>query len=478
MAAAEGLTSLLWTALCAVLAPLLLGAGCLRWLGLSPRHGRRLFAAWAYLVGQFAAAALTALWLWLARPLPGICLPALAAGLGAALLWSARRRPQPPQSPRGDPWLVAVTLLLVLFSLDRSLLWNLQPILTGDEANIWSAKARVLYAADDLAAWLGMQYARHPSYPMFDPLLQVLAFAGSGRVLLWESRLPLQAFAPALLLLLSVAVERRLPRWPGIAALVAFAGSDAFLRWAPTVYADLLVAFALLAAFDAWQRFEAGGPRVWWRLCCIAGAELLASKNEGAMLALCAVLAVLLARALQRGQVAPLQLGWQWLWLLVPLATLLAGQLFDAHHGLRTDLVDPAHSDGRGMLGQILHWLPERLPVVLGSYGQRLLDPATTRWLLLAALLAPLGLRARPTPAQLASWLLLALALCGYVLVFVGTTADLGEPDGPARGLLWHLDTAADRTLLHLLPTAVLAMCLQLERRPTAPAPCRAPAAP
>jgi len=45
--------------------------------------------------------------------------------------------------------------------------------------------------------------------------------------------------------------------------------------------------------------------------------------------------------------------------------------------------------------------------------------------------------------------------------VFTGTVYDLG----------WHLDVAADRTMLHVLPIAVLGLCTQVW--PVAPAPER-----
>lgn len=40
-------------------------------------------------------------------------------------------------------------------------------------------------------------------------------------------------------------------------------------------------------------------------------------------------------------------------------------------------------------------------------------------------------------------------------------------PGSPEQGLLWHLHTATDRTLLHVLPTAVLTIALYLQRAPS-----------
>lgn len=467
MAAAEGLTSLLWVLLCAVGAPALLGAGIALSLGLSPRTGWRQFVFWAYLSGQFAQAVVTALWVATGRLLPGWGLPAIAGGLGTALLLWARRRAEAEVEvrPSGDPWLRGAVLVLVLLCIDQYLLHATTPVIVGDEGNAWSSKARMLYLAGDMRPWFTSQYVANPSYPMFNPLMQALAFASSGRVLSWENRLPLQAFGVTLLLLLSAIVERRLPRWLGIGLLIAFASASDIAFWSQTAYSDFLLACILLAVMHAWLQFEATGRRVHWRLCCIALAALLATKNEGVMLTGAFAAAAVSTRWLLRRRVAPAQLGWHWAWLLLPAATLFVGQWFNAHFGLKVDLSGPGYREGSNILGLLLHWLPIRIGPVLSFYARLLFDLDLTRWLLLAAFLAPLSWRrAELQSAQLWSWLTVVLGMTGYVLVFIGIQVDDGKPDGPARGLLWNMQTAADRTLLHLMPAAVLVLSLGLQR--------------
>jgi hypothetical protein len=284
-------------------------------------------------------------------------------------------------------------------------------------------------------------------------LLQVIAFASSGGPLLWENRLPLQFSSIALLLLLSVVVERRLPRWLAAAMLVAFA-STVFLRFAPTVYADVLLSFALLAAMHAWLQWRATGDGTWWRLGCVAAAAMLATKNEGALLAVAIALAGVFVRFVICREAWP-RLGVRWWWLAVPVATAAAGFWFNAHFGLANDLTS-ADRDGHGLLARAAAWLPDRAWPVFAYYVWLLADPAALRWLVLAMLLAPLaagrdalrGDRSWP-------WLAVVFALAGYMLVFVGTTAS---------DLKWHLETAADRTVLHVLPLAVLALAACLGR--------------
>ncbi|MCA8950743.1 MAG: hypothetical protein KDE27_14670, partial [Planctomycetes bacterium] len=58
-----------------------------------------------------------------------------------------------------------------------------------------------------------------------------------------------------------------------------------------TACADTMLAFGVLAAAIAWLRWQASGAQVWWRLFCFALAAVVATKNEGLMLALVLLLA-------------------------------------------------------------------------------------------------------------------------------------------------------------------------------------------
>ena len=175
----------------------------------------------------------------------------------------------------------------------------------------------------------------------------------------------------------------------------------------------------------------------------------------------CAGIAAVAAVRLLQGRGALLPSGRQWLWLLLPLAAIALQRVFDAWFGLHTDLF--ALSEGRGLFGQIVHWLPVRALPVAAFFGGLLLDPAQGRLLVLLLLVAA-GARGRHLlrGPQLLPLLLVVFALLGYMLVFIGSNVNLGGADGPARGLQYHLAAAADRTVLHVLPTAVLALCMQL----------------
>ncbi|HLQ38814.1 MAG TPA: hypothetical protein VK348_13475 [Planctomycetota bacterium] len=455
MAVPEGLIAQAWTVLCAVLAPAVFGAGIVRWLGLGPAHGWRVFAAWSYLVGQYTLAHATSLWLLARQPLPGWCLPLFALLGGSALLLAHRRRgiDRSDTPPAHDRWLGLLCIVLAIVCIDQFLRVNVQPILASDEGDIWSAKAKVLYCADSMPVPFGLAlYARHTDYPLFDPLVQVLAFASHGRVLQWENRLPIQCFGISLLLLLSAALGHYTSRWLAAAAMVAFT-SSLFFQCTTTAYADVMVAFALLAAVDGWLRWQQTGERVWWRLCCFGLAALLASKNEGSMLAVAAVVAVVIVRLLQGRRENGARLRWQWLWLLLPLGAVACNRGFNAWFGCSNDLLDPVNTGGHGLFGQIVALLGDRALPVVGFYGGMLVDRAQQRLLVLLLLVAAL-LRGRRVLAgpQLLPLLTVVGALVGYMLVFVGTHFEVQ----------WHLATAADRTVLQVLPTAVLALGMHL----------------
>ena len=84
----------------------------------------------------------------------------------------------------------------VHISRNDKLLAHAEPVRFSDEAVNWAAKAKVLYTAPNFDLKTGLDFfVEHPDYPLFNPLAQVLAFAGAGRVLHFENRLPIQFFA-------------------------------------------------------------------------------------------------------------------------------------------------------------------------------------------------------------------------------------------------------------------------------------------
>lgn len=467
MAFPEGLIAYATAALGSVLAPMVFGLGLVRRLGLGPEPGHRIGLAFGYVIGHYVLAHLTYAWLALRQPVPGWCLPLVALALGG---WLLRRPaaplaapPSPPASPASPvprwSWLPrAVLVVLLVWLLDQCLATNAAPIRFSDEADNWAAKAKVLYTAPDFALKEGLDFfVQHPDYPLFNPLTQVLAFASVGRVLHFENRLPIQGFAVLLLCLLSASTLRRARALPSTLALAAFVGTS-FASAAPTGYADVMLATSTLAACEALLRARETGAPVWWRLACLCFGAMIATKNEGSLLMLSLLGAFAVVWWCERRGRGAAALPWRAAgWLLVPLAAIAAQRAFNHWFAVRNDLFDPALGRGRGLLERITEQLTSHGPGVLEHYRRMALDAGAHRLLpLLFLLTVPLALLvhrrqwlAGPTPALLLAF---AGATLGYMLVFTGTVYDLG----------WHLDVAADRTMLHVLPIAVLGLCAQV----------------
>jgi 4-amino-4-deoxy-L-arabinose transferase-like glycosyltransferase len=260
----------------------------------------------------------------------------------------------------------------------------------------------------------------------------VLSFAHAGALQQFENRLPVQGFAVALLLLLSAAVQRRCSPLIAVMALCAFTATN-FLHIGITCYADVMLAFAMLAAVDGWLRWQESGDRSWFALACIGLAAALFSKNEGSLLAAAALLALLLARLLRVRKDAPPQAGRALLWLCVPLFAVLVHRGFNSHFGVSNDLLDPQFGKGQGLFERIVSLFPERAWTVAEFYGGLLIDRGPGpdgeithlplgRLLVLSFFVAAAGLGRRLRQGTTGALLLfVAIALIGYMLVFVGT---------------------------------------------------------
>ena len=452
----EALTGYLLVAVWAVLAPTVFGLGCVRALGLGRGHGWRVSLSYGYLVGQLLLAPVVWLWLFAGRPVPGWSIALAAAVVGLVLC----RRTARAGSTTGDvrSWVSCIALLVVAVPvLDAMTRLNVTPLLYADESLIWAAKAKVWFAVPaDERAMVVHDYVMHADYPLWNPMMQCLAFGSLGRVLHWENRLPLQFASIALLMLLSAGLARRSHVLAAGVALLVFAGST-FAAWAGVAGSDVLLAFATLACAEALLRWRETGEVVWWRLACCSLAGVLASKNEGMLLtiALCVGFAVHWWLAGVRPPALRMLFA-RAAWLLLPAAAVCAQQVQNSTLGLANDLMNDA--EGRGLAARVVDQLADYGPTVLSFFWGYCVDVARSSWLLPASLLAilalllpaPKRLRTDPAVALLAAtW----MTVVGYLLVFVGTSA---------ASLEWHLSTAADRIMLHVLPLATLGLAMAI----------------
>jgi hypothetical protein len=458
--------------------PLLLGAQILARIGLSWRDDGLSSWGWAWAAGAVGTGLALLIWVVLGLPVR-----AAAAGPAVALLlvwlagrigpWRAGlRRERPPLAgpppagpPPGSPlargfFALAVVLALVL-SADRIVRADATVIVVGDEAAIWSSRAKALWWAGGLNAEYGAITSRpigivHADYPLLNPLLQLHVFAAAGRMTDVENRLPLQACGLALVLVLAGGLRRRAhPALAGV-LLLLFATStrlDLALLFAE---ADGLVALGLLVALDALDRFVREPRSAWLSLLALALALLVGAKHEGSLLALCVVAGAAACPAFRRawrpsarpvpehGPLTPPRRAALLAWLALPAAVLAAGWAVNAHFGFENDMVE-----GRSpwpLIARTFAQAPDRLVPAALAVGSHLLGPALDTHRLLLAYLVLAVLFPRRLLLASPSGCVLLLALLGYTAVYVGTP----------HGLAWHVRTSLPRLLFHLLPAAVL----------------------
>ncbi|MGC6489095.1 MAG: glycosyltransferase family 39 protein, partial [Planctomycetota bacterium] len=415
-------------------------------------------------------AALTAAWLGLGRP--GSVWWWLLAVAGAAA-WTLR--PAPAAAPLGSrdaaapaagssargsspvDWGLILGVEVFLFDALAS---RVYPVRRSDEADIWAAKAKVLFAAPAGEVSEGLHhFALTGFYPSWNPLIQALVYGCRGEIVHFDNRLPIQLFGVAMLMILASALRRRTNPWLGALVLAALVG-PLMRALVAVMYSDLMLACAAALAAESLLRWREEGGRAWWRLACVAMAGMLAAKNEGELLVPCLLVAAALSRALGRpsrpdGDAARVRPRPTWLlWLSLPLAAVLARRGFNAYFDLGSYLegdVGPA----RGVLGRFLDGARENGAEVLAFFGEMSLDPSQHGLLLLlfplafAVSAASRGLRAAlagPAGLLFLAW---AGAMSGYLMVFIGTNS-------------WQLHVAAPRVVTQALPWAAVGACAAL----------------
>jgi hypothetical protein len=331
---------------------------------------------------------------------------------------------------------LAATVVFAVAFADRHP-WGL-----GDAIAIWNLRAAELWRT-----WKGDHGlafaipASHPDYPVLLPASVARLWAYAGR------EAPDAGFAIALAFVLGGTLALAAAAWavrgPAAGAvagcgLLGTAGWHLVGAWQIAdvpLAAFLLLALALLLVAED-DRVDVRGATL------LAGAALGCAawtKNEGLLLALVVVATRLAADLVSKGRretlrrIVRLAVG-----AAVPLFALAAFR--ERVPASANDLV--AGSLGGAALARMVE--PGRLAAVLHGMLDGFL---ALGWG--AAVLLVLLLVLRPSPSRLArsaGFQALLLALLGYVAVFLATP----------KPLAWHLETAANRLLLHLWPSTVL----------------------
>jgi hypothetical protein len=445
-----------WQPAVALVAPFVLGSALLGALGLRFASDRVAYAGWVWLAGALGIAGVEFLWLLFGLGTSSALGRELVVLLAAAgLFWHARgAEPVPGEAPRGTPRERAVFHLLFALSLalvlNKLLLGTLEPIYTDDEAQFWSMRAKLLFAAGGFGPeyQAGLRTLNHGDYPLLNPLLQVWMFVHAGEVTHCVNRLPLQLATPAVVCILAGAVRRHLrPSAAGL-LVVAFLGTPLILTAVLRAHSDILVALGGLVVLDAWLRWR-DDPRDAWIVLGALGAGTLAwAKNEGFLVLLALVLVALLAHLRKRRPFSARLAHLAW---LAPFAAVFVTVLHNRLFELESDVLHGR--DGHGLLARFLERWSVTTGEVLAFFGELARDGEALQLLPVALLVLLLLDRAgarRLAPALFVQ----ALVALGLLVVLIATPASVD----------WHLRTAGKRLALQLYPAVTLCVAVLMGR--------------
>jgi hypothetical protein len=356
----------------------------------------------------------------------------------------------PPPLPNWLPGL-GLAIMLGLFVAAFVSVGNLNPQGGWDAFSIWNLRARFLLHTETWKyAITPFPVGAHMEYPLLLSSLVARGWTYAGSV---SPIVPIAitlVFAVALVVLLVAVLARVRGAGAGLLAGTILLANPSFVNQAPSQYADVPLAFFLLAALALIVLSgESTRPARYLSLAGVFAGFAAWTKNEGALLvvALAAALLVSVWRA-SGWRSAARQSG---IFLLGALPALLLVLWFK----VALAPADPLAGQMTAGLGQKLA-NPGRWLQVAGGFlkqGWELYCIPGPSLALLAAACGLLRLRprqARPTVPLLA----VLFVLAGYFAIFLVTRDDLD----------WLFSTALERLYLHVWPALVLAVFLLLLR--------------
>jgi hypothetical protein len=366
------------------------------------------------------------------------------------MLATGRRRLEVVRERRSEPcggpertFFVVVLAAALAITLVRIGVASQAPVVSGDEAIIYAAKAKALYVAGGLGTELSAlaeqgRQVRHRDYPILNPLLQLWAFVLGGGILHHENRWPVAACAVALVLLLASALRRRLRDGFAAPLLLVVPGLLLLRTQSAKAGADLMVALGLVVGVDALLRWREDGHRAIPALAGLGFAFALWSKNDAVLhvgaLGFGALVFLRRFRPLPRSALA---------WLLAPgLLVLTFTMLSNALLGFESEFLGGDRAVGQAEAVRLE--FGERLAPIARFFARNLLlDPAHDGLLGLLLLLGCALFPRRLALGELAplTWALVAGTL-GLALVYAVPTYELE----------WHLATSAERAASQAVP--------------------------
>lgn len=369
--------------------------------------------------------------------------------LAAAAAWQ-RRRPRSTSVRQAFSWhdrLLAVAVALSALAAAVAFFINTldDPHGQWDAWMTWNLRARALIRAGSEWWTIFARPTVHGDYPLLVPnaIARIWVYGGTD-----DARVPAAlaaVWAVALVLSLYAALLTVRGRTTALLGALSLLGTPLFIRSIAWQYADIPLAFCLLAALALIaihdHRPNCGGSALAW--AGFAAGMAAWTKNEG-MLFLVVVVAARALLALVRREPIRAAAAWFAVGLLPAAAVVLTFKIV---------LATPSYLVNQPKAQMLTRMADsKRYPVIARAIGFEGSRGVGALLLGLALYLALLGrardLRARRAGSSAA--LVVALMALGYVWVYAVT---------PAR-LSWLLGHSVDRLLLHLWPSALLAFFL------------------
>jgi hypothetical protein len=374
----------------------------------------------------------------------------LACGLAA--WWSRRSAAQPAPARAAlssNERALAVAALVAAAGAGTSLLANVldSPHGEWDAWATWNIRARWLI--DGTPAWLDafQKPNIHRGYPLLLPCTVARSWVYAGERDPFVPAAVAAAYGAALVLLLGTTLAALRGRAQAMVGALCLLGTPVFLRIVPWQYADVPLAFNLLAAVALLSLYdrspERGRPLLLW--AGVATGLAAWTKNEGIALAL-GIVAVHGVRMIVRREAGLRSVGWFAAGLLPPAAIVLYFKMTLASRSSQFG------QTGVAMLEKIAD--PTRYGPILRSAAFELgrgMGPVLLALVVYAILLG----RTRDRDARRLSVpvvLIVGCAAMNYALAYLITRADLA----------WQLDNSMNRLLMQIWPCILLATLLYL----------------
>ena len=364
--------------------------------------------------------------------------------------------PHPSPLPKGEGtamWFLTIAFVATLFLAVIGAVGAYQqaPLGDWDAWAIWNLRARTIFHADNDWRQAFSPVFRHVDYPLLAPCNNARAWSYAGHECPWTPWFLGSLMTFATVGLLSSGVCRLRSRSQGLLAGIVLLGMVPFLQRGALQYADIPLAFFILAAvlllmlYDASERRPSG----YLALSGLMAGLAAWTKNEGLLFLIvlpAARGAVVWRHAGARQALKEFFCFSAGIWPALAVIGLQKGCLAGSN-----DLI--VGQNWEATVARLLD--PARYWYVAQSLVFNALRIARPFAVLLPLCFLLLGITKKGSRGPLGvstAVAVLTLMLAGYFLVYVTTPCDLH----------WHLKTSAGRLLLQLWPLCLLILFQRL----------------